>query len=209
MVFAALSLGNWCVPVGRLMLRGHLAFNSKMPWRSRAWAHSECHSGHEQIKHLRADQFLHSAFPAMSPRWTLDSGSACPEHALRQEATSSGREGKDVCWGAWQNQPSFGQPQGVVEKKRHLAWTEEYKDRDGVVCRLERRTDRNTKKERRWRKGVSDWEWMLMPLQSGDTQPLHPPAALVLSALESDRWGRTLWFLFIHSFYSFSQIFLC
>lgn len=73
---------------------------------------------------------------------------ACPEPALGQEATSSGREGKDVCWMAWQNQHSFGQLQGVAEKKMHLRWTEEYKDRDEVVCRLERRTDRNTKKER-------------------------------------------------------------
>lgn len=157
-VFAALSVRNRSVPVGRPMLRGCLAFNSRRPWRSRAWANSSSHSGPEQIQHLRVDPFLHSAFPAMSPRWSLGSGPACPEPALGQEATRRSWEGKDVCWRAQQSQPSFGQPQGAAGKKSHLGRTEEYKGRDGIVCRLERGTCRKTKKERGRRKAVSDWE---------------------------------------------------
>ena len=88
----------------------------------------------------------------------MGSGPACPEPALGQETTSSSREGKDVCRKARKSQPSFRQPQGAAEKKSHVGRTEEYKGRDGIVCRLERGTHRNTKKERGQRKGVSDWE---------------------------------------------------
>lgn len=104
------------------------------------------------------DPFLNSAFPAMSPRWSLGSGPACPEPALGQEAASSGQEGKDVCWRARQSQSSLRQPQDVAAKKSHLGRTEEYKGRGGIVCRLERGTRKNMKKERGRRKAVSDWE---------------------------------------------------